>query len=322
MASTDVPSAAAAVEAASLAFLNATTAQERSTAEAALLEMRRWPQPLPLCHHLLVHSTVGYAKLQALYMARECLGAQWHALTPAERGELQNLFLRLQTDGAEQYVRAAAAQMLAVHAKHDVLHTPPPPVGSSSTPPDAAIAALLHSATQMLEDPSAARAPAAIDLLHALLGEFGAPSSGAAGGSLAWSMHARARASFQEHHLLPVFQIGLRHLQRLAEPAVTAPPPLAPPLVKSLTLCASLLTMSLSWDFDGVGEAAAATDTRPGLNASVVRPPASNGASWRAVLGHSGLLAAVGATEAHPVPRSPIVLSAQISHVLSAQISH
>ena len=114
-APSDVAAAGRAIEEAALAFLNASTPEQRSAAERWLLEARKWPNPLAVCHHVLVHSATGYAKLQALYMIRECLGAQWAALSPAERTELQMLLLRLQTDAStEQYVRAAAAQLLAV----------------------------------------------------------------------------------------------------------------------------------------------------------------------------------------------------------------
>ena len=279
--------AARTVEQASLAFLHATTAEDRSAAERWLLEIRRWPNPLACCRQLLLHSTVGYAKMQALVMMRECLGAQWLALSPADRTELQQLLLRLLADGsAEPYVRAVAAQNLAVHAKHDLLHAPAPAGGGPA--PVASLDALLQAATQMLDEPSGTHAPAALEILHSLLCEFGAPSSGALGGALAWSMHARARAAFQAHHLLRVVHIGLQQLQRLH----AAAPPLPPHQTRALTLCSSLLTSALSWDFDGVGEAAAVGDARPGLNASVVKPPPSE-AGWRELLGRTDLAAAV-----------------------------
>lgn len=186
--------AARTVEQASLAFLNATTAMERSAAERWLLEIRKWPQPLACCRELLLRSMVGYAKLQALIMMRECLGTQWPMLSPAERSELQQLLLRLLAEGSvEPYVRAAAAQNLAVHAKHDLLHALPPAGSAESGAPAVALETLLQAATQMLEEPSGAHAPAALEIMHATLSEFGAPSSGVVGGALPWSMHARAR---------------------------------------------------------------------------------------------------------------------------------
>ncbi|KOO34464.1 hypothetical protein Ctob_014453 [Chrysochromulina tobinii] len=174
--------AARTVEQASLAFLNATTATERSAAERWLLEIRKWPQPLACCRELLLRSMVGYAKLQALIMMRECLGTQWPMLSPAERSELQQLLLRLLAEGSvEPYVRAAAAQNLAVHAKHDLLHALPPAGSAESGAPAVALETLLQAATQMLEEPSGAHAPAALEIVHATLSEFGAPSSGVVG---------------------------------------------------------------------------------------------------------------------------------------------
>ena len=41
-----------------------------------------------MCRHLLLHSSMGYAQLQALYTVRECLGSKWDGLQPAERAEL------------------------------------------------------------------------------------------------------------------------------------------------------------------------------------------------------------------------------------------
>ena len=60
-----------------------------SQAEQFLLGFRKHPQPLPVCNHLLLTSVVGYAKLQALYTVRECLGTLWSGLTPEQRTELQ-----------------------------------------------------------------------------------------------------------------------------------------------------------------------------------------------------------------------------------------
>lgn len=282
--------AARTVEQASLAFLNATTAMERSAAERWLLEIRKWPQPLACCRELLLRSMVGYAKLQALIMMRECLGTQWPMLSPAERSELQQLLLRLLAEGSvEPYVRAAAAQNLAVHAKHDLLHALPPAGSAESGAPAVALDTLLLAATQMLEEPSGAHAPAALEILHATLSEFGAPSSGVVGGALPWSMHARARAAFQTHHLLRAVDVGLGHLKRL----YVVPPPLSPPLARTLAQCATVLSSAFSWDFDGVGEAAAVGDARPGLNAIVVKPPNGAPGTWRELLGRSDLAAAV-----------------------------
>ena len=107
--------AAAQVEAACAAFLNARSPDERSAAERVLLDFRKWQQPLDCCRHLLLHSAVPYAKLQALFTVRECLGAQWAGLDAAARGELQMLLLRQQTlPDAEHFVKEAAAQTLAV----------------------------------------------------------------------------------------------------------------------------------------------------------------------------------------------------------------
>jgi hypothetical protein len=285
--------AARTVEQASLAFLNATTATERSAAERWLLEIRKWPQPLACCRELLLRSMVGYAKLQALIMMRECLGTQWPMLSPAERSELQQLLLRLLAEGSvEPYVRAAAAQNLAVHAKHDLLHALPPAGSAESGAPAVALETLLQAATQMLEEPSGAHAPAALEIVHATLSEFGAPSSGVVGGALPWSMHARARAAFQTHHLLRAVHVGLGHLQRL----YAVPPPLPPPLARTLAQCATVLSSAFSWDFDGVGEAAAVGDARPGLNAIVVKPPSGapgTARGWMDLLGRSDLVAAV-----------------------------
>ena len=227
--------AAASVESACTAFLAATSPHERTAAENFLLEFRRHPQPLPICRHLLVHSAVGYAKLQALCTVRECLGAQWAGLAPAERAELQTLLQQqavAPVAAAERYVSEAAAQVLAVHAKHDLLQAEG---GGASA---AAIDGLLSGSAQMLDDPSGAHAEAALRVLSALLTEFGAPSTGTVGGGLPWSMHARA-GSLRGDISRAALRLGTQFLLR----AAGGGQPLA------LTRCASLLSNALSWEF-------------------------------------------------------------------------
>ena len=282
---------AATVEAACAAFLSAASHEERANAERVLLEFRRWAQPLAVCRHLLQHSAVGYAKLQALFTVRECLGNQWSSLSVAERKELQLILLQQQTnESAEHFVKEASAQVLAVHAKHDLLDAHAPGGHADS---------LLQGAAQMLDEPSGVHAEAALRVLSALLTEFGAPSAGAVGGGLPWSMHARARSAFEERsplpsHLITIFQITVQFLIRLRSQAAAAAAAHStpPPSGRSLSLCASLLSSVLSWEWGGIGEAAGADEPRPGLNASVVRPPAA-AAGWRELLRGTDLLGAV-----------------------------
>ena len=281
------------MEQAARQFLGAASAEERGAAERLLLDFRKSATPLAVCRHLLLHSSVGFAKLQALCTMRECLGTLWAALQPAERSELQLLLLRLvaNEDGgaAEQYVIAAAAQLLAVHAKHDL-------VRSTDSGGGVAVSTLIDGASQMLHQPGGAHADAAIAVLNALLTEFGAPSAGAMGGGLPWSMHAPARQRFEEHHLLAVAALVVQYLQRLHHAALSAATPpvaaLPPPLAHAITQCASLLCTALSWEFGGIGEAAASDAPRPGLNATVVRPPASAD-GWMALLRGGEALGAV-----------------------------
>ena len=292
--------AAASVEAACNAFLSATAQADRAAAEKMLLDFRSWSSPLATCRHLLLHSSVAYAKLQALFTVRECLGTQWTSLSAADRTELQRLLLQQQTQpDAEHFVKEAAAQVLAVHAKQDLL---------DAHAPGGHCQALLHGATQMLEDPSGAHADAALRALAALLTEFGAPSAGAVGGSLPWSMHARARTAFEERHLITVFRTAVQHLDRLKQQAAAAT---SPPSCRSLSLCASLLAGVLSWEFGAIGEAAGADEPRPGLNASVVRPPAG-AAGWQELLRTPYLLnaaielhAAAAAAAQLPIAHAP-----------------
>ena len=278
-----IAEAAASVEAACAQFLSAASPEQRTQAEQFLLGFRKHPQPLPVCQHLLLNSTVSYAKLQALYTVRECLGALWPGLAAEERTELQRLLLQLQTAGAatERYVSEAAAQVLAVHAKHDLLHADG---GATSSAADV----LLHGATQMLEEPSGAHAEAALRVLSAMLTEFGAPSAGTVGGGLAWSSHARARSAFEERYLAPLCALGMRYLLHARQ----QPPPMGPAQQAAVSCCAALLSTALGWEFGGIAEAAADGEPRPGLGASVVRPPKA-ATSWAGVLRTSDLLACV-----------------------------
>ena len=270
------------LESACEAFLHATTPAERVAAEGSLMAFRQQAQPLPLCCYVLQASTMPYVQLQALYTLRESLGREWLTLSGRDRDGLQQLLLQLLTDGRSQeaYVGAAAAQLLAVHAKHVLLNVSP---DDSDT-----MEALTWHAGALLEQPSEAHAAAATRLLITLITEFGAPTGGAAGGALSWASHARARLVFQQGHLLHILQLGLQHLERLtaAGTAQAATPP-AQRLV--LQQCAALLTAVLSWDFDGLAEAAsvhgaAEGEARPGLDATTVRPPADQ-SGWRELLG-------------------------------------
>ena len=282
MAEHGVAEAAAGVEAACAAFLAAASPDQRGAAERFLLDFRQHPQPLPVCRHLLLHSSAGYAKLQALYTVRECLGALWNQLTPEVRAELQQLLLNQLAAGAavERYVSEAAAQVLAVFAKHDLLRSEG--AGGAGGAGGAADS-LLHGAAQMLDEPSGVHAEPALRVLSALLNEFGAPSAGTVGGGLSWSMHARARTAFEERYLAALFRLGKNFLVRSHQQAAGG---------RALTLCASLLSTALSWEFGGIGEAAADGEPRPGLGASVVRPPRATAAAWSELLRTTDLLAA------------------------------
>ena len=66
MADPSVESVCDGVEAASRAFLGASSQAERAAAEAHLLGFRRSENPLAACRQLLARSSLGYAQLQAL----------------------------------------------------------------------------------------------------------------------------------------------------------------------------------------------------------------------------------------------------------------
>eukprot|EP00966_Prymnesium_polylepis_P166751 3854412-Prymnesium_polylepis.1 len=284
------------LEAACSSFLQAATPEVRAGAEAALMAFRRVPNAVPVCRHVLQHSAVPYAQLQALYTLREGLGREWGTLHPAEREGLQQQLLQMLSggDALEAFVGAAAVQLLAVHAKHELLN--------GAGPEGAAALALMHHAAALVQGAAASHGPTATQMLLALVTEFGAPTGGAAGGGLSWASHARARLAFQERQLLGVFQLGLQQLEWLASACgATADLPAARPLAAAqlrwLEQCATLLTTALSWDFDGLAEAASAHgavegEARPGLNAIAVRPPADQ-AGWRQFLGRPALVGCV-----------------------------
>ena len=142
------------LESACEAFLHATTPAERVAAEGSLMAFRQQAQPLPLCCYVLQASTMPYVQLQALYTLRESLGREWLTLSGRDRDGLQQLLLQLLTDGRSQeaYVGAAAAQLLAVHAKHVLLNVSP---DDSDT-----MEALTWHAGALLEQPSEAHAAA------------------------------------------------------------------------------------------------------------------------------------------------------------------
>jgi len=343
-----IAAAVTAVESAASAFLQATSPSERAAAEALLLQFRRSAQPLVVCRQLLAHSAVPYARFQALCTLRECLGREWPRVGAAEQDELQALLLHVAAEASGvSYVQGQAVQVVAVHAKLAVLHN----TSAGGGGPCAAMESLQARVAQLLESADPAHQHAGLQLLHGVLGEFGAPHSGGIGGGLSWGLHARARLAFQTSYLLPLFHRGLQQLQRLRAPRGTAPrspdprpwqislrssalasaqsicdtlthslthslthvfvlrpmlragaPALQGPgerhaaVLPLLTAAASLLTTALSWDFEGVGAAVGSggggssgadeggdEQSRPGLNATSVRPPASC-AGWREVL--------------------------------------
>ena len=272
------------LEAACSAFLNAATHTERAAAEIILMAFRKMSQPLPMCCYVLQFSPMPYAQLQALYTLRENLGREWLAQPKAEREGLQLLLLKLLASGQalESYVSAAITQLLAVHAKHALLN---------DTHEGSATAATLLRGVEglLMEQPSNAHASMAARLLGTLVTEFGAPTGGLSSGGLSWVSHARARLVFQQQHLLSVFQLGLKQLELLVAASATSPSHNG-----GLQECAVLLTTVLSWDFDGLAEAASVHgvgegESRPGLDATTVRPPADQ-PSWRQLLGQPQLI--------------------------------
>ena len=283
LAPRELRDAIAAVEGASAAFLQATSAAERTIAENLLLQFRKSSQPLPICHHLLEHSAVPYARFQALCTLRECLGREWPRMSASECASLQELLLRLLASPQAPYVHGQAVQVLALHAKLAMLHAPP---DSACVAMDA----LLAHVAQLFEADAAQQARG-MQLLHGLLGEFGAPHGAAAAGGLSWALHARARLAFQQACLLPLFCAAAQQLHRL-QPLHAAAAAEGGGGLALLTACASLLSTALCWDFEGVGAALAAADEggegepqRAGLNATSVRPPSDLMGGWREALG-------------------------------------
>ena len=306
LAPDELRDAIAAVEGASAAFLQATSAAERSIAENLLLQFRQSSQPLPICRHLLEHSAVPYARFQALCTLRECLGREWPRMSASECASLQELLLRLLASPQAPYVHGQAVQVLALHAKLAMLHAPP----DSAC---AAMDALLAHVAQLFEADAAHQARG-MQLLHGLLGEFGAPHGAAAAGGLSWALHARARLAFQQACLLPLFRAAAQQLHRL-QPLHARATAEGGGGLSLLTACASLLSTALCWDFEGVGAALAAVDEggegepqRAGLNATSVRPPSDLVAAWREALGggelaRCALALLAAAVEARPPPQ-------------------
>lgn len=293
--------AQAQLEGACLGFLAASTERERAEAEAALLAFRTIAHPLPLCLHVLQYTSVPYAQLHALTTLRESLGREWAVIAQEQRQALFQQLLHMLTHNhaLEPFVYASLMQLLAVYAKHDAIN------GEAEC---AATQALLHQAAAFVEQSAATHGLTATQILLAMVNEFGAP---AAGSSISWALHARARHAFQQHYLLSVFRLGLQQLERIAAaggaaPSATALLPLSDSHLRWLQQCVALLTSVLSWDFDGLAEATSAHgkgdgDFRPGLDATTVRPPADQ-SGWRELIGTRGLIDCVvriQAVEAH-----------------------
>ncbi|KAL1530329.1 hypothetical protein AB1Y20_001238 [Prymnesium parvum] len=286
--------ALAQLEQACHAFLQAQSQEQRSAAEATLMSFRTMSRPVAMCQHILQHSSLPYAQLFVLTTLREGLGREWAELSQPQRDAMQQqlLDMLMRAHGLEPYVCGAVLQLLAVHAKHDALN----PTGN-----DGATKAIMRQAQQLVHSPDVARKPLAAQLLLALVHEFGAPTGGVASGGLSWASHARARTRFQLYHLLDVFRLGLHQLESLSHACAAFASPGVPSLnaeqLEWLRQTLLLLTTTLSWDFDGLAEAmsvqgSADGEARPGLNATVVRPPHDD-SGWKQLLSGHGLAACV-----------------------------
>jgi hypothetical protein len=311
------PATVEEVEAACAAFVQATDAQSRAEAERRLLAFRAGPDPLPVSVALLELSRSPHAQFHGLGTLRERAHGQWPALDASARDMLQLRLLQLIAGGASgtparvaNFVMREAAQVAALLAKLALLDAATAAAGVFSSDGaggghdggGAGLGSLLGRVSELIAAADTSHAVVGVHILESMVLEFGSPSGGATGGGLRWAEHALARRVFGRNHLLPAFYTALRALERIRgqlSPPAGAPPTsarlgmsLPPSMARMVENCASVLGLMLSWDFDsGPAADADASDgeSRPGLNATVVRPPAEAG-DWPAVLGRTELL--------------------------------
>lgn len=311
------PATVEEVEAACAAFVQATTAQARAEAERRLLAFRAGPDPLPVSVALLELGRSPQAQFHGgLMTLRERAHGQWPALDASARDMLQLRLLQLIAGGAAGvagYVMREAAHVAALLAKLALLDAATAADAASMFNSDAAggghggggagLGSLLGRVSELIASADTSHAIVGVHILESTVLEFGSPSSGATGGGLRWAEHALARRVFGRDFLLPAFYTALRALERIR--SQLSPPPFGTPagsarlgmslpssMANLVNNCASVLGLMLSWDFDSGPAAdadAADGETRPGLNATVVRPPAEAG-DWPALLSRTELL--------------------------------
>ena len=95
---------------------NSPSAEERSKAEAALVQLSTTPEYIPQCQFVLSSSQLPYAQLVACNALKKLLSTCWNHLTPVQRVDSRNYalnFLASSGPSCQNFVNASCVQLLA-----------------------------------------------------------------------------------------------------------------------------------------------------------------------------------------------------------------
>ena len=99
---------------------NSPSAEERSKAEAALVQLSTTPEYIPQCQFVLSSSQLPYAQLVACNALKKLLSTCWNHLTPVQRVDSRNYalnFLASSGPSCQNFVNASCVQLLACVTK-------------------------------------------------------------------------------------------------------------------------------------------------------------------------------------------------------------
>lgn len=211
---------------------NSPSAEERTKAEAALVQLASNPEHIPQCQFVLTSSTMPQAQLVAANAFKKLIVQSWNHFTPAQRAEYRNYTLNfLATNGimCTNFVTALLVQLVACATKfgwaemedqQQVMHE---------------VGRFLHATPGHLV--------LGLQLLEALVTEMNSTAN-----TRSLTQHRKIAGSFRDVCLYQIFKMSLQTLQQLQTHAIPAS---EPELARIREHSLQLALACLSYDFIG-----------------------------------------------------------------------
>mmetsp|Transcript_7505 Transcript_7505/g.12746 ORF Transcript_7505/g.12746 Transcript_7505/m.12746 type:complete len:1077 (-) Transcript_7505:234-3464(-) len=179
---------------------------ERSSAEAALVQLSTAPEYIPQCQFVLDHSKLAYAQLVAANALKKLLVQHWNHLLPQQQIDFRNYalsYLANRGPSCENFVSTYLIQLVATITK----------LGWSTSEEHQQIVTevskFLHA--------TAGHLILGLELLQQLVGEMNTSAN-----ARSLTQQRKVSASFRDTCLFQIFQIALRTLQQLSTHAIPA----------------------------------------------------------------------------------------------------